>query len=129
MNATPDDVSLQRYGKNLKLVEAGAEEVRAAYAAAEALKAKFVGSVSRMATVGDDALPASKRLVADVEAIAAKGGNASSSDEWNAVAASAAALHGVYKQEHDTDDARLEGERASRQKEKRADVGYAEQDN
>lgn len=124
-----DDISLQRYGKNLGGAEPSAAEVAAAYAKAEELKERFTSTMGKMAEVGETELPASRALVADVQHVASKASRATTADDWRAVANEAAALPNTYRREHDTDIARLEGERAPAHIEKRADVGYAQQDN
>lgn len=125
-----DDQSLQRAGRNLRGAEAAAAEVQRLYAQAEAAKAAFNTKFGRISHQFENELPAGARLKAEVEATARQAQAASTADDWRAVAANTASLPAIYTQEHDTDEARLDGsERGGRHKERRADVSYAEQDN
>jgi len=123
------DQSLQRAGANLGGAEEAAAEVQRLYAQAEAAKARFNEVFSRATTQMETELPAAARLNAEMEATKAQAARATSADEWRAVAANAATLPATYRREHEVDEERLSGGRGGRHKEKRADVGYAEQDN
>lgn len=124
-----DDQSLQRWGRNLGTIEQAIAEGARLYAEAEAYKAKLASALSAIRNQAENELPASGRVRADVEALEARARTASSADELRAVAADAAALPAVYRNEHEVDEARLNGGRGGREREKRADVTIAEQDN
>ena len=124
-----DDQSLQRAGANLVSVEDAADEVRAAYAAAEAKAATFNTTFGQMTQQMDNDMPAAPQLRAEMEDTQIKARRARSADEWRAVSAQAATLPATYHLEHEVDEARLAGGRGGRYREKRADVTVAEQDN
>lgn len=123
-----DDASLQRWGRNLSTAEQAAEEVKKAYAAAEAAAAQYRQVMEKINTQYQTEMPPSGRLAAELDAVVSRARRASTADEWASVAADAATLPGSYKREHETDEDRLETPRGSRAAEKRADVSAAEQD-
>lgn len=123
------DASLQRWGANFKGVDEAAAHVARKYAEAEEEARKFQGAFGKIATQGETELPASNRLVAEVQSVHNMAQRAHSADEWRRVAADAATLHTTYKRDHDADESRLYAPRKSRAAEKRADLGAAEQDN
>lgn len=124
-----DDSSLQRWGANLGGSEEAAREVEAAYRAAEEKAAAFRATFGKIRTQGETELPASNRLMADLDSVHSKAKDATRSDEWRSVAADCGTLPATYRREHETDQDRLDTPRRSRQAEKRADVHSAEQDN
>lgn len=124
-----DDQSLQRAGKNLDGAEKAAEEVARKYAEAEEAAAAYRDAFGKMRDQFETDLPTSPRLVADVQAVHARAGDATTADAWRGVAADAAALPGAYRREHETDIDRLDTPRTSHAAEKRADVTTAEKDN
>lgn len=124
-----DDQSLQRYGSNLAKIEEAADEVRAAYAAAEAKAARLAAVLGRIKDQGDSDLPLSTRVQSEMENIHKQATTARSSDEWGRIAADASTLPAQYRQEHETDEDRLHAPRKSRAAEMRADVTTASQDN
>lgn len=123
-----DDSSLQRWGANLKGSEEGAAEVARLYAEAEAARARYNDTFGKLMAQGENDLPASQRLIADVQSVRQRASVASDADTWKAVAADAGALHGTYRREHETDEERLTAPRNSLGAEKRADVTVASQD-
>lgn len=124
-----DDQSFQRWGRNLTGAEAAAAEVAAAYREAEARAEQFRAKFGAIKSQGETDMPASPRLRADVEDVHAQAQRAASADEWSGVSQNAATLPTVYRQEHETDEDRLNTPRTSRAAERRADVSTAEQDN
>lgn len=123
-----DDQSLQRWGANLKGTEEAATEVARLYAEAEAAAARFKTTFTQIRDQGENALPASNRVVADVQALHHRANNAASADAWRAVAADAGGLPATYQREHETDEDRVRAPRRSLEAEKRADVSRASQD-
>lgn len=124
-----DDMSLQRWGRNLSAAEHAAEEVQKKYAEAEAAAAQYRAVMEKINTQYQTELPPSHRLSGDLDGVVSRAKTAVTADEWRAVAADAATLPMTYKREHETDEDRLDGGRGGRAREKRADVGHAEQDN
>lgn len=123
------DQSLQRAGANLAGAEAAAAEIQRLYAQAEAAAEKFNEVFGRAAEQMENDLPAAARLKAEMEATKLQAQRANSADAWRAVTAQAATLPVTYRREHEVDEERLAGGRGGRHREKRADVGVAEQDN
>ncbi len=123
------DQSLQRAGANLGGVEEAADEMAAAYAAAEAKAANFTQTFGRMVEQMVNDMPASAVLKADMEATRQKANRATTADEWREVVAQAATLKKVYDREHEVDIARARGERGGQLREVRADVSAAMRDN
>lgn len=128
-----DDSSLQKWGRNLTTVGPALEE----FAKTTDGHAEFAGqlatAVGRLASQGDDELPAAKSVTAEAAAIAAElkqveAEAAAAAGKLRSLAGRADALGASYRRNHETDEARLAGERGGRHKEKRADVGQAEQD-
>lgn len=124
-----DDVSLQRWGANLKDAEAAAQEVQRKHAEAAAAAEQFRAVFGKIAQQGENELPASNRLMADIDSVLTRAKGATTPGEWGSIAADCAVLPTRYQQEHETDEDRLHASRKSRQAEKRADITAAEQDN
>lgn len=128
-----DDLSLQAWGRNLRHVGPALEELaRQADNHVETGKVA-TASLKKMATVSDSELPASKLLVAEVEALASESAKLDAEAEEIAkrrrtLIARGEALYITYQREHETDEDRLNNPRTSRAAERRADVGRAEQD-
>jgi hypothetical protein len=128
-HAAAGDRSLQRWGRDLADAEQAAREVQVAFAKAEAAKAQFNQFFGRMAAEGETENPASPRLMGDVQGVQRRAAAADSAAAWAGVAADAGTLPARYRQEHETDEDRLNNPRKGHQAEKRADVGTATQDN
>lgn len=124
-----DDMSLQRWGANLRYAEEHAAEVARKYAEAEAYAAEYRRLYGQMAAGAETDMPASARLKADIQAVGQQANTADSADSWRGVANEAATLPTRYQQEHETDEDRLRAPRTSLAAEKRADVTTASQDN
>lgn len=122
------DESLQRWGKNLDHVSGAAEEVRRKYAEAEASAQQFRDTYGKVRTTGETELPASHRLMAEVDSIGHRANTAGTADAWSRIATDSQALPKIYGDEHETDNDRLHHPRNSHAAEKRADVGTAAQD-
>jgi hypothetical protein len=128
-----DDASLQGWGRDLSSIgPALGELANVGRASAEQAEAAVAG-LGRLAALGSDELPADRGLVAEVQGVHAE------ASRWQAQMAEAAAglaslsaradgLPAAYRVAHDTDEGRLAGERGGVEREKRADVGRAEQD-
>ncbi|MEU5946329.1 hypothetical protein ABZ793_12295 [Micromonospora sp. NPDC047465] len=128
-----DDASLQRWGRNLRTVSPAIEELARAADQHTRLAGAIATSVQKLATQGETDLPAHPTVTAEAAAIAAELKQAQAEHEAAAgklrqLAARADALGASYMRQHETDEARLAGERGSRAREKRADVAHAEQD-
>lgn len=124
-----DDQSLQRWGANLNGASGAADEVARLYAQAEAARARYQQRFGQVTSQAESDLPASPRLVAEVQAVKSKADQAASADAWRAVAADAEQLPALYRREHETDQDRLDTPRNGIAQERRADVGAAVQDN
>ncbi len=129
-----DDASLQAWGRGLKTIAPAVQEMivqqrkahEADTAVGEALK-----KIAGQATNGD--LPASRRLAAEVQSLSAEYQRLATEREallkrQESLRSRAEALPGMYRQEHETDEDRLNAPRVSRAAEKRADVSAAEKD-
>ncbi len=123
------DQSLQRAGRNLGGTEGAAEEVQRAFAAAEQAKDQFVQTFRQMVEQMENDMPSAPRLRGELQAVLARAHSATTADEWRAVVADAATLKAVYEREHEMDEERLNGGRGGRNRERRADVSVASQDN
>lgn len=123
-----EDSSLQGWGHNLRGAEEAAEEVAAAYAAAEAKADAFRHVFGKTTQQGATDLPADHQLVADMEATHTAMQDARESSLWRRIGTELAALPAMYRNRHEVDEARLAGGRGGVTREKRADVGYAQQD-
>ncbi len=123
------DQSLQRAGANLGAAEDAAGEVQRAFASAEAAAYQYVQTFKQMTDQMEHEMPASPRLKAEMQDLLSRANRARTADEWRAVMASAATLQGLYRREHETDEDRLNGGRGGRDRERRADVTVASQDN
>jgi hypothetical protein len=128
-----DDASLQKWGRNLKTVGPAIEDLAKKDDQQVAFGAAIAASVRKLAVQGDSDLPADKTLVAEVDSIAAElraiqAEREAQTQRLRGLAARAETLGGTYSRQHDVDEARLAGERGGRHREKRADVGTAEQD-
>jgi hypothetical protein len=125
------DADLFAWGRFLgmapeQLDTAALEAGKAAYRAEQVATA-----LARMAQQGASELPADKTLAAEVEAVAARARKAAQGFEaaqaelrW--AQADSESLHQKFRSAHEADLARLEGERAARHIEKKADVGPAD---
>lgn len=138
-----DDQSLQRAGRNMHQLAPAAREVQKRFAAAEELEeqarlarkraeegAEIYNEHMKKATdqwLTD--MPKSGRLQAEAESVRVTAKNAQDSDSWSKVANNAAVLPGIYFNEFDTDEGRLNGERGTRPQEARGDVITASGDN
>lgn len=123
------DQSLQRWGRNLAGLEEYGEEVARLYQQAEQAAETYRAAATQIRDQAETELPASPMLKAEVEAVTARAQRATNADDWKAVAADAGTLPGRYRQEHETDEDRLNSPRTSQQAEMRADVTSAVQDN
>lgn len=123
-----EDASLQRWGANLKGAEDAAAEVAAKYQQAEDAAEAFRSTWGKVANQGENELPVSNRVKADVDSITTRAKKAATAAEWRSVGADAATLPAAYQREHETDEDRLNAPRGSRARERRADVSVAEQD-
>lgn len=126
-----EDASLQRWGRNLKTISPAIEDLAKAADGTSELADAIATGVSKLAQQGEDDLPAHKTLTAEAAAIAAELKTIQADNpaaRLRSLAARAEALGITYRQQHETDEARLAGERGSRAREKRADVTNAEQD-
>jgi hypothetical protein len=124
-----DDQSLQRWGKNLTAAEEAANEVREAYAKAEAAKNAYNTAFGKATAQGETDLPASPKLIADMQALHKRAQEASTAEGWRHIANDAATLHPTYEREHALDQDRLDMPRKNSAAERRADLTQAEQDN
>lgn len=128
-----DDASLQRWGRNLTTIGPAIEEMARDADKKAQLAGAIAASVQKLATQGETDLPAHPTVTAEAAAIAAELKQAQAESEaavarLRGLAARADALGASYRRNHEVDEARLNGERGSRAREKRADVGLAEQD-
>lgn len=124
-----EDQSLQRWGRNLEGLDEYASEVASAFARAEEAAEKYRQVARKISEQAGTELPASPRLIAEVESVAERSQHATSADDWKAVAADAGTLPTLYRMEHETDEDRMNNPRVSHQAEMRADVSSALQDN
>ena len=121
--------SLQKWGRLLpdlpEVLDAAATRFRREEAELQAI----VAAIGKVETVGDDELPADKQIIAQINDIRAALNRITSISAILARAArSADSLTPLYRRGHEMDEERLAGGRGGRHKEKRADVGTAEQD-
>ncbi|MFG2165499.1 hypothetical protein [Micromonospora chersina] len=128
-----DDVSLQRWGRNLTTVSPAIEELAKQADAQGQLAGAVATAVGKLAAQGDDELPAAKTVTAEAQAIAAElkqveAEQAAAAQKLRSLMGRADALGASYKRNHEVDEARLAGERGGRHRERRADVSQAEQD-
>ncbi len=123
-----DDQSLQRWGRNLSGAAPAAAEVEAAYRRAEELKNQFQTVFGKIREQGESALPASDRLVSEIDSVHNRAAQASTAAAWRSVVADAETLPTIYQREHETDEDRVNAPRRSLQAEQRADVRAASQD-
>lgn len=133
INHSPDG-SLQHFGRHaLPTVAPALGEIND--------KAKAVGgedqaaadAIGRMASHAETNIPASKSLVADLQAAAAEARAIAQAEadlvaRRTKLAATAAELPRRYHREHETDEDRVNNPRGGRAAEKRADVSSAEKD-
>lgn len=125
--------SLQRWGRNLKTIAPAIDELATEARKQSDVTDAIAKGVERLATQGENDLPAHPALTAEAEAIAAGLREVRAEEEVRAerlrsLAARAEVLAARYGTQHETDEARLNGERGGRAKERRADVSAAEQD-
>lgn len=128
-----DDASLQRWGRNIGSIGQALAEVADVDSKAHEAGKTVTAGIRKLAVQGENDQPASKRLVAELDHIARSSQRIDDEIEAliaqrRALAAQAEALPARYRTDHETDEARLQGERGGRQREKRADVTAAEQD-
>jgi chromosome segregation ATPase len=127
------DGSLQNWGRNLGTVGPALEEVGNVHASARAVHAQATAALQKLAEQAEDDLPVSPVLRAEVSGISSEMRKLDAEYEGlqqraKVLRTRAEALPGTYKREHETDEDRLAGLRASRTREKKADVTAAEQD-
>jgi hypothetical protein len=90
---------------------------------------KIIGALNQVASIGEDELPASAVVTSAIRDIEATLNRLPEVSAGVARAADAAeALYPLYQREHETDQARFDGERGSHAQEKQADVAAGEQD-
>lgn len=128
-----DDVSLQRWGRNLTTVSPAIEELAKGADKHGEVAGAVASAVAKLASQGEDELPAAPTVVAEAQAIAAElrqveAEQAAAAQKLRSLMGRADALGASYRRNHETDEARLAGERGGRHRERRADVGHAEQD-
>lgn len=128
-----DDASLQAWGRHLGTVAPAVQEVASASSKVTEQDQVVASSLGKLAQMGESDLPASRSLTAEVQAAAAEAKSiaddaAALDARRRALAARAETLPSRYHREHETDEARLRGERGGRHRERRADVSAAEQD-
>lgn len=126
------DMNLFKWGELLRTLP-GVMDDTAAQAGKASERAHAIGQgLSNMAEQGVSELPADRGLASEVQAISTKFSQAAA-DVESATARmreaqnEAEALHGRYERDHETDLARLRGERAPRHVERKADVGTADE--
>lgn len=130
-----EDSSLQHWGRHLLPKIAPAIQEAAAERSKNTENARnTTAAIKKIAQMANDGtLPADRRLAAEVDAVAKAHERLDAEQEAldarrRALAAQAEALPAMYRREHETDEDRVNAPRVSRAAEKRADVGYAEQD-
>lgn len=123
-----EDQSLQRFGRNLTPIGTAVGQVASATAAVEAHQNRLRQQLGKIQAQAAAELPASHRLVAEIDDLVARAARATSADEWRQVEAIADTLPAVYRVEHETDEDRAAGGRGGVEREKRADVATAQQD-
>jgi seryl-tRNA synthetase len=128
-----DDTSLQGWGRRLKVMAGFLEELEPRQQAAAQEMAEAAEITRRFASHGTENLPADARLAAEVESVADRMRALAAEQEQltarrRQILADAQALHGQYQVAHETDEARLAGERGGVARERMADVTVAQQD-
>jgi hypothetical protein len=89
----------------------------------------IIGALNKVASIGEDELPASTVITSAIRDIEATLNRLPEVSTGVARAADAAeALYPLYQREHEADQARFDGERGSRAQERQADVAAGEQD-
>jgi hypothetical protein len=128
------DQSLQRFGRNTQRLGPAFQELSKRSTEDATSWSTVANTTRKMAEQAETDLPTSPQLVAHMQGIAARASEAAelyarAAELAASVTADAESTHNLYQREHETDEERLNGGRGGRAREKRADVGYAEQDN
>jgi chromosome segregation ATPase len=128
-----DDASLRRWGGDLGKIASAIQEVHAEQTKADAGFSQATAALSKIAQQADSDQPASKRLAAEVAALAEQARNidnetAALAERRRALIAQAETLPGTFKSEHERDLDRADFPRNGWQAEKRADLAAMETD-
>jgi hypothetical protein len=127
------DSSLQRWGRNLKTVAPALTEQANGMRSRKVEMEAVAGAMRKLSEQGDTDLPADKDVVAEMQRLTrvmeeAAREQAELEAKVRRYAAVAETLGNQYQRQHKMDEDRLNGTRGGRAREKRADVGNAEQD-
>lgn len=127
------DASLQRWGRDLASISPALDELAEGTGRTAETISGAAEAVKALAELGDSELPADRGLVAEAQAIYADLARIAAAQEalqaqLRQLSTRGDALAASYKRQHETDEARLSGERGGVAREKRADVSAAEQD-
>lgn len=128
-----DDASLRKWGTDLAKISPVIQEVNSAVVKADAAFERAAAALAKIAQQADTDQPASKRLSAEVAALATQARQiaaerAALTERARGLIAQAETLPATFKNEHERDLDRADFPRNGWQAEKRADLGAMEQD-